>query len=68
MIHRTNKSSNRQPWRVKALAIAVLLGFSGTVAQADTISRKPVGDLEIYKAATPGTASIFMMLDTSGSM
>jgi len=48
--------------------MAILLGFSGTVAQADTISRKPVGDLEIYKAATPGTATLFMMLDTSGSM
>ena len=68
MTHLSNKISNRKPWRVKALAIAVLLGFSGTVAQADTISRKPVGDLEIYKAATPGTATIFMMLDTSGSM
>ncbi|PYE40879.1 PilC/PilY family type IV pilus protein [Psychrobacter fozii] len=68
MTHLNSKTSNRQPWRVKALAIAVLLGFSGTVAQADTISRKPVGDLEIYKAATPGTATIFMMLDTSGSM
>ena len=68
MKYLNNKTSNRQPWRVKALAIAVLMGFSGTVAQADTISRKPVGDLEIYKAATPGTATIFMMLDTSGSM
>ena len=68
MRHLNNETSNRQPWRVKALAIAVLMGFSGTVAQADTISRKPVGDLEIYKAATPGTATIFMMLDTSGSM
>ena len=65
MIHLNSKTSNRQLWRVKALAIAVLMGFSGTVAQA---ARKPVGDLEIYKAATPGTASIFMMLDTSGSM
>ncbi|WP_352259162.1 pilus assembly protein PilY [Psychrobacter sp. TB55-MNA-CIBAN-0194] len=65
MRHLNNETSNRQPWRVKALAIAVLLGFSGTVAQA---ARKPVGDLEIYKAATPGTATIFMMLDTSGSM
>ena len=68
MIHLNNETSNRQLWHVKALAIAVLMGFSGTVAQADTISRKPVGDLEIYKAATPGTATIFMMLDTSGSM
>lgn len=68
MTHLNNETSNRQSWRVKALAMAVLLGFSGTVAQADTISRKPIGDLEIYKAATPGTATLFMMLDTSGSM
>ena len=68
MTHLNEKRFNRQTWRVKTLAIAVLLGLSGTVAQADTISRKPVGDLEIYKAATPGTATIFMMLDTSGSM
>ncbi|WP_201534749.1 pilus assembly protein [Psychrobacter ciconiae] len=33
-----------------------------------TTNRKPIGDLEIYAAAKPGTAAIFMMLDTSGSM
>ena len=63
-----NKRFNRQPLRVKALAVAVLLGLGGTLSQAATTSRNPVGDLEIYTAATPGTATIFMMLDTSGSM
>lgn len=44
-----------------------MLGLTGSIAQAN-ITRKPIGDLEVYKAAKPGTATIFMMLDTSGSM
>ncbi len=69
MKHVTNNKSDRLSWRVKALATAVLLGLSGSLAQADSaIDRKPIGDLEIYAPARPGTATIFMMLDTSGSM
>lgn len=67
MKYKANPRSNRQSWPIKLLTTAVMLGLTGTLAQAD-ITRKPIGDLEIYKAAKPGTASIFMMLDISGSM
>ncbi len=68
----TNDRANPQPWPMKALTAAVAVGIMGTLVPANsaTVStdRKPIGDLEIYKAAKPGTASIFMMLDTSASM
>ena len=68
----TNKRSNPQSWPMKALTAAVAVGIMGTLVPANSATestdRKPIGDLEIYKAAKPGTASIFMMLDTSGSM
>ena len=67
----TNNRSNRQSWPIKALTAAVTIGVMGLVpanSATPTPDRKPIGDLEIYKAAKPGTASIFMMLDTSGSM
>lgn len=67
MKHKANLRSNRQSWPIKLLTATIMLGMTGTLAQAD-ITRKPIGDLEIYKAAKPGTATIFMMLDTSGSM
>lgn len=64
-----SKKSNRQSWPIRAVAVAVVIGLTGSIAQAaTTTNRKQIGDLEIYKAAKPGTASIFMMLDTSGSM
>ena len=67
----TNNRSNRQSWPIKALTAAVTIGIMGLVpanSATPAPDRKPIGDLEIYKAAKPGTASIFMMLDTSGSM
>ena len=67
----TNNRSNRQSWPIKALTAAVTIGIMALApANSATVTpdRKPIGDLEIYKAAKPGTASIFMMLDTSGSM
>jgi len=69
MTHRDKKSYLRA-WPIKALATAVVMGLMMTSGHTDTatINRKPIGDLEIYAAAKPGTASIFMMLDTSGSM
>lgn len=67
MKHKANPRSNRQSWPIKLLTATIMLGLTGSLAQAD-ITRKPIGDLEIYKAAKPGTATIFMMLDTSGSM
>lgn len=67
-----NKRSNRQSWPMKVLTASIALGLVGTLVPANSATgtsiRKPIGDLEIYKAAEPGTASIFMMLDTSGSM
>ena len=67
MKHKTIQRSTRQSWPIKLLTAAVIVGLTGTLAQAETV-RKPIGDLEIYKAAEPGTATIFMMLDVSGSM
>ena len=67
MKHKANPRSNRQSWPIKLLTATIMLGLTGSLAQAD-VTRKPIGDLEIYKAAKPGTATIFMMLDTSGSM
>ncbi|WP_201587807.1 pilus assembly protein [Psychrobacter jeotgali] len=68
----TNNRSDAPSWPVKALTAAVAIGIMGTLIPANSATsnsvRKPIGDLEIYKAAKPGSASIFMMLDTSGSM
>lgn len=67
----TNNRSNPQSWPMKVLTAAVAVGIMGLVpanSATPAPDRKPIGDLEIYKAAKPGTASIFMMLDTSGSM
>ena len=58
----------RQSWPIKALAAAVVISMTGTIVQAANPNHKPIGDLEIYTPAKPGTATIFMMLDTSGSM
>ncbi|MCG3842863.1 pilus assembly protein PilY [Psychrobacter sp. Ps1] len=66
-----SQRSKRQTWPIKALTAAVTIAITSLVpANGATVTsdRKPIGDLEIYKAAKPGTASIFMMLDTSGSM
>ncbi|MBA6244036.1 MULTISPECIES: pilus assembly protein PilY [unclassified Psychrobacter] len=66
-----SQRSKRQTWPIKALTAAVTIAITSLVpANSATVTsdRKPIGDLEIYKAAKPGTASIFMMLDTSGSM
>lgn len=69
MKYRDNATYSRA-WPIKALATAVIMGLMATPAYTDStqINRKPIGDLEIYAPAKPGTASIFMMLDTSGSM
>lgn len=58
----------RQSWPIRALAAAVVIGMTATIVQAANPNHKPIGDLEIYTPAKPGTATIFMMLDTSGSM
>jgi len=66
-----NNRSNSPSWPIKALTAAVTIGIMALVpanSATPVPDRKPIGDLEIYKVAKPGTASIFMMLDTSGSM
>ncbi|SLJ83532.1 PilC/PilY family type IV pilus protein [Psychrobacter sp. DAB_AL43B] len=60
--------SKQRSWPIKALTAAIVIGMTGTIVQAATVERKPIGDLEIYAPAKPGTATIFMMLDISGSM
>lgn len=55
---------------LKSLTLAVntaLLAAVATTAHA-AADKKPIGDLEIYKAAEAGSATITMMLDISGSM
>lgn len=52
-----------------ALSAAVLLSLASVGRAAEAVyEHKPIGDLEIYAPAKPGTATIFMMLDVSGSM
>lgn len=64
-----NQNPAIRSWPIKILASAVLLSLSATMSQtAGSAERLPIGDLEIYKSAEPGSASIFMMLDVSGSM
>lgn len=68
----SSKRSNKQSWPIRVLTASIAIGIMGSLTPANsatnTLGRKAIGDLEIYKAAKPGTASIFMMLDTSGSM
>ncbi|MFC6380496.1 PilC/PilY family type IV pilus protein [Psychrobacter glacincola] len=59
---------DKYSWRTKALTTAVLIGLTASVGQAADDYRKPIGDLEIYKAAKGGKVTITMMVDTSGSM
>ena len=70
MSHKKTPTASRGTWPIKALTAALFMGLVTTSAYTDStqINRKPIGDLEIYAPAKPGTASIFMMLDTSGSM
>ena len=70
MTHKDNTPFDSRAWPIKALTAAILMGLVASSAYTNptTINRKPIGDLEIYAPAKSGTASIFMMLDTSGSM
>mgnify|MGYP000633833625 CR=1 FL=1 len=52
---------------IKYLALLVSSLCTMSVSQAD-VSKKKIGDLEIYQEATGGKVTIIMMLDTSGSM
>ncbi|WP_372885899.1 pilus assembly protein PilY [Psychrobacter sp.] len=63
-----NNSFSRRTWPIKLLSAAVVIGMTGTMVQAANPNHKPIGDLEIYTPAKPGTATLFMMLDISGSM
>lgn len=65
------KKSTKKSLVISSLALAVqglLFASLATTAQASTSSKKPIGDLEIYQAASGGKVTITMMLDTSGSM
>lgn len=53
---------------VKTLALAVNTALLATFATTAHANKKPIGDLEIYKAPEGGKVTIMMMLDTSGSM
>ena len=64
MTHSNNKQVTKRLWRTTALSAALVFSLSGTGSQA----ANNIGDLEIYQAAKPGAATIFMMLDISGSM
>ena len=63
-----NNSFSRRTWPIKLLSAAVVIGMTGTMVQAANPNHKSIGDLEIYTPAKPGTATLFMMLDISGSM
>ncbi len=69
MTYINNKQSKPRTWRIKTLTTAVLVGLTMTsVSVNSAINSKRIGDLEIYKAAEQGSATIFMMLDVSSSM
>lgn len=69
MKHLDNDQTIPFVWRTKTLTAAVLLGLMMTSASVNSATNgKKIGDLEIYRAAVPGTAGITMMLDLSGSM
>ena len=69
MKYSNNKKSKPKSWPVRALVTAVAIGLSITsVSVNSATNNKKIGDLEIYKAAEPGAATILMMLDVSGSM
>ena len=61
------KVSFKKATLLKCLGVTFLSILSTELAQAD-VSKKKIGDLEIYKAAEGGKVTIMMMLDTSGSM
>ena len=46
MKHKAYPRSNRQSWPIKLLTATIMLGLTGSLAQAD-VTRKPIGDLEI---------------------
>ncbi|TGP43648.1 pilus assembly protein PilY [bacterium M00.F.Ca.ET.230.01.1.1] len=61
------KVSFKKATLLKCLGVTFLSILSTELAQAD-VSKKKIGDLEIYKAAEGGNVTVMMMLDTSGSM
>lgn len=71
MKHTPHPRSDKTSWPIKALSAAVIFGLATIPAHTSTnvnIERKKIGDLEIYAPAKPGTATLLMMLDISGSM
>lgn len=66
----TNQNLNKKPnIMLSHLFVAVSTLLVSHAVQADTNTPvKKIGDLEIYKPAQGGRATVTMMLDTSGSM
>lgn len=56
-----------RPSVLKALVVAIASTLSIATSHAD-VSKKKIGDLEIYQAAEGGNVTVLLMLDTSGSM
>lgn len=69
MKHMNQRQSVIRSWRTTALSAAILISLTAISSPVNSATEgKEIGDLEIYQAAKPGAATIFMMLDISGSM
>ena len=69
MKHMNQRQSVIRSWRTTALSAAILISLTAISTPVNSATdNKEIGDLEIYQAAKPGAATIFMMLDISGSM
>ena len=69
MKYMNQAQSVKRSWRTTALSAAILISLTAISTPVNSaVNGKKIGDLEIYQAAKPGAATIFMMLDISGSM
>lgn len=69
MKHMNQAQSVKRSWRTTALSAATLISLTAISSPVNSATEgKKIGDLEIYQPAKPGAATIFMMLDISGSM
>ena len=69
MKHMNQRQSVIRSWRTTALSAAILISLTAISTPVNSATdNKEIGDLEIYQPAKPGAATIFMMLDISGSM
>lgn len=69
MKHMNQRQSVIRSWLTTALSAAILISLTAISTPVNSATdNKEIGDLEIYQPAKPGAATIFMMLDISGSM